>query len=166
MSCCYTFPVIVGYIYGTCCSAQHTHTRARASFCVLNFLLAAGRPNLAQWKVERACCVASLSCLQCVSFVAVPTTADSAAAVSAIKKIPVCACRIISSFCVRCYAVVRVAVFGKWNITATGVSGCIHETWNRKQVDNWGMTDWHMSGGAACRCPNCTPECYSWCPLV
>jgi len=50
----------------------------------------------------------------------------------------------------------------KWTITATGVSGCIrvlsciHETWNRKQVENWGITDWQMSGGAACRCPNST----------
>jgi hypothetical protein len=97
-------------------TAQHTHAHTRththASFCVLNFLLAADRPNLAEWKVERACCRASLSCLQCVSFVAVPTTADSAPAVGAmIKKNPVCACRILSGFCVRCFAVVRVAVF-------------------------------------------------------
>jgi len=66
----------------------------------------------AELKVERACCRASLTCLQRVSFVAVPTTAGSAAAVCAmINKNPVCACRILSGFCVRCFAFVRVAVF-------------------------------------------------------
>ena len=180
MSCCCTFPIVVSYNYGISVqhnarthARAHTHThthththRAHTSFCVLNFLLVADKPNLAEWKVERACCRASLSSLQCVSFVAVPTTADSAAAVGTmIKKKPVCASAAfvwdVLQFC-------GLLCLEKWNITATGVSGCvrvlscIHETWNRKQVENWGMTDWQMSGGATCRCPKNTQECYSW----